>query len=243
MLQTRAWTLLAPAEWAVDGTMMPGSSCSSGTTPIFRAISPDGKTGEYFLPRTDWSWGAAAHPGADCLAFREVVSARDYLTYLIRIENLSFVREEPVPGLEERRQKRAALIRQGAINPNSSSDEARYRLRYSVGGTDVEEFMTAVVECSDAMVMGVGHADTCSTFVTRTFAPLGKLDAMRPTFDAMKLTLDQAWMNAWTQAMVQQYQKQRNNDNFVDHILDCQRAYGTNGRISVGSNCPNRQTY
>ena len=115
---------------------------------------------------------------------------------------------------------------------------------------------------------------------------------MQPTFDAMKLTLDPAWMNAWTAAMVQritrlsqqqtsamlaqgelaqqsrtgqqkafmassergreernanfrdqQYQKQRNNDNFVDHVLDCQRAYGTDSRISVGANCPNRQTY
>jgi hypothetical protein len=292
VLQTRAWTLMAPKDWVVDGTMMPGSSCSSGTTPIFRAVSADGKYGTYFLPRTDWAWGGAAHPGSDCLSFHEVVSARDYLTYLIRIENVSFVREEPVPGVEERRQKRAAMIRQGAINPNSSSDEARYRVRYSVAGADVEEFLTADVECSDSMVMGVGHSYACSTFVTRRFAPLGKLDAMQPMFEAMALTLDQGWMKAWTAAMVQritrlsqqqttamlqqgdlaqqsrtsqqqafmassergretrnanfkeqQYQKQRNNDNFVDHILDCQRAYGTNGRISVGSNCPNRQTY
>ncbi len=39
-----------------------------------------------------------------------------------------------------------------------------------------------------------------------------------------------------------QYQKQRNNDNYVDSILDCQRAYSGNARVSVG-NCPNRQTF
>ena len=39
-----------------------------------------------------------------------------------------------------------------------------------------------------------------------------------------------------------QYQKQRNNDNYVDHILDCQRAYSGTNRVSAG-NCPNRQTF
>jgi len=39
-----------------------------------------------------------------------------------------------------------------------------------------------------------------------------------------------------------QYRKQNNTDNFVDHILDCQRAYDGNVRISSG-NCPNRQTF
>jgi hypothetical protein len=39
------------------------------------------------------------------------------------------------------------------------------------------------------------------------------------------------------------YDKQRQSDDFVDHVLDCQRAYYSDGRISLGSNCPNRQTY
>ena len=39
-----------------------------------------------------------------------------------------------------------------------------------------------------------------------------------------------------------QYQKQNNNDNYVDYILGCQRAYSGNSRAS-GGNCPNRQTF
>ena len=40
-----------------------------------------------------------------------------------------------------------------------------------------------------------------------------------------------------------QFRKQQQTDNFVDHVLDCQRVYSGNTRVSVGSNCPNRQTY
>ena len=39
-----------------------------------------------------------------------------------------------------------------------------------------------------------------------------------------------------------QYEKQRRSDNFVDYVLDCSRYYGTSSRLSVGNNCPDRQT-
>jgi hypothetical protein len=39
-----------------------------------------------------------------------------------------------------------------------------------------------------------------------------------------------------------QYQKQNNTDNYVDFILDCQRSYSGNVRVS-DSSCPNRQTF
>jgi hypothetical protein len=39
-----------------------------------------------------------------------------------------------------------------------------------------------------------------------------------------------------------QYRKQNNNDNEVDYILGCQRAYSGNSRVSAGT-CPNRQTF
>jgi hypothetical protein len=41
----------------------------------------------------------------------------------------------------------------------------------------------------------------------------------------------------------QQQNKQVQSDNFVDYVLDCSRLYSGNTRVSVGSNCPNRQTF
>ena len=39
-----------------------------------------------------------------------------------------------------------------------------------------------------------------------------------------------------------QYQKQNNNDNYIDYIFNCQRAYVGTTRVS-GGNCPDRQTF
>ena len=42
---------------------------------------------------------------------------------------------------------------------------------------------------------------------------------------------------------IQQQNKQVQSDNFVDYVLDCSRIYSGAKRVSVGSNCPNRQTF
>jgi len=279
VLNMRAWSLSVPAGWRAEGTMLPGSSCNSGTTPVYRATSADGLSGVYFLPRLDWAWGAGVRASTDCLPWREVVSAKDFLTYQTRIEKAGFVSEQPAPSAS------------GGLPPGWTSDSARYLVRYSVNGRLVDEMLTDTVTCHHSMTMGVGEQYGCSALVERWFAPQGKLAAMLPTFEAMKLTLNQQWMNAWQSAVVSrtqqlyqsqtqallaqgrlagaqrmqahqdfmasfergrdiraerfkdgQYQKQRNSDNYVDHILDCQRSYSGNARVSVG-NCPNRQTF
>ena len=279
VLHMQAWLLDVPAGWRAEGTMLPGSSCNVGTTPVYRATSADGRTGAYFLPRVDWAWGAGARGANDCLPWHEVVSAKDFLTYQTRIEKVGFVSEQPAPAAG------------GGLPPGWTADTARYLVRYSVNGRPVDELLTGNVTCHQSMVMGIGEQHGCTAFVTRWFAPQGRLTAMLPTFEAMKLTLNQQWMSQWTAAMVNhtghlyqsqtdallaqgrlagaqrmqahrdfmdsfqrgrdvstevfkrgQYRKQSNNDNYVDYILDCQRAYSGNERVSVG-NCPNRQTF
>ncbi|MEP6574383.1 MAG: hypothetical protein ABJD11_16910 [Gemmatimonadota bacterium] len=290
VLQMPAWTLQVPEKWSAEGTMLPGSTCSSATTPVFRAASPDGKTGAYFLPRSDWAWGTGIRSGSDCLQFHEVVTAKDYLTYLIRIRQVGFVREEPVPELADLKAKTETMNQQMGGMRHITNDMARYEVRYSVNGQPVDEWITATVQCSDAAMMGNGHQYGCSAYVSRWFAPLGKLDAAIPSFKAMKLSLNQPWMDKWTAVMVQrvqaqskqqtdamleqgrlaqsqrmqehqdfmgsmqrgrdlrneqfkegQYQKTRNKEDYVDYILDCQRASNDKIRISVG-NCPVRET-
>lgn len=292
VLQMPAWSLALPAGWTADATMMPGTSCSPVTTPVYRATSADGKAGVYFLPRVDWAWGPAARPGADCLPVHEELSARNYLTSLIRSRGVGYVGDEPVPELAELRRNFAAQDRQSGGMRHSTADMARYRVRYEVNGQPVEEMDTVTTICSDAVFAAIGHQYSCSALATRWYAPLGQLQAMLPTMEAMKLTLNPQWMGRWTslmsarsndrsrqqtEALLQQgrlaqaartkehqafmtsmergrdirnqqfkehlFQKQHQSDDFVDYIVGCQRAYSGNNRVSVGSNCPNRQTY
>jgi hypothetical protein len=282
VLRMTAWTVPVPASWRAEGTMLPGSSCNSGTSPVFRVSSPDGLSGGFILPRTDWAWGAGVRSSADCMPWQEAVSARDFLTYQARIDKLGFVRDEPVPELADLRGQMARY--------DGTADMARYRVRYSLNGRPVEERITATITCQELTAMGVGTRHSCSAFVDRWFAPLGKLDAMLPTFGNMHPTINPQWMSEWTShsargmndlyapqtaALLDQgrlaqatrmqrhqefmtsmqvgrdrrdiafqerlYRKTENKENYVDHILDCQRAYSGVNRVSVG-NCPNRET-
>ncbi len=281
VLAMTAWTVAVPANWTAQGTMLPGSSCNSATSPIFKAASPDGRSGAYLLPRTDWAWGAGARSSGDCLPWHEAVSAKRFLAYQVGVEKVGFVREEPVPELADVHPQ-----------PGRTIDMARYLVRYAVHGQVVDEKLSATVTCGTTTLMAVGEQHSCSAFVTRWFAPTGKLDALVPTFRAMKFSLDQQWWGAWQAALADrfqrltqaqtarlleqgnlaqaqrmqahqaymasaqrgydlhnaqfrqgQYDKQRRSDNFVDYVLDCQRAYSGGNRVSVGSNCPNRQTF
>jgi len=280
VLNMPAWTLTVPAGWHADGTMLPGSACDGATSPIYRVTSPDGLSGVYLLPRSDWAWGAGAASSPSCLPFQEPVSAKDFLTYQTRIEKVAFVKDLPVPEL--------AAFRQSA---GPQADIAHYLVRYSVDGHPIDEVMTASVNCHQGNIIGIGLRHSCSAFVSRLFAPSGHLKAILRTYNAMKLKLNQEWMSAWTAAMVNRtralyqgetqrmlaqgelaqaarmqahdaymssmeqgreirnqnfnehlYQKQHNTDNFVDYVLDCQRAYSGNYRVS-GGNCPNRRTF
>ena len=281
VLRMTAWTLTLPASWTADGTMLPGSSCSRATSPVYRAMSPDGNTGVYFLPRTDWAWGAGVRPSNDCLPLSGPVSAKSYLSGLARIRGFEIVRDVPID----------AELADFRSNLRGWGDMARILVHYTVAGRPVEELMTATISCNQSMVMGVGQQGQCSANVKRWFAPAGQLQGMLPTFQALRMTLNQDWMQQWTAVMVQrtqrlyegqtqallaqgqlaqgqrmrehqdymaavgqsrdksnarfvagQYAKQRHNDDYVDMILDCQRLYSGDTRLSVGGNCPNRQT-
>jgi hypothetical protein len=276
VLKMRAWSLTAPANWDVAGTMMPPSSCAAGTSPTYRATSRDGSAGMYMDPRADWAWGAGARAGSDCLPFQSALSAKQYLGYTTRLAKVGVIRVDPIPL---------------APSPYATFDEARATVLYSVGGKPVEGFFDATVTCQQTNMIGIGVAHVCSGFIKRAFAPEAKFAALRPTFDAMRMTLNQAWMQQWTLSMQQasdrrsraqteamlyqgrlagqarmaehasymsamqqqadvrtgafeasQYRKQNNSDNEVDYILDCQRSYSGNVRVS-SSNCPNRQTF
>jgi hypothetical protein len=102
VLKMTAYTLNAPANWNADGAMVPNPSCAGGgPTPTYKVVSPDGLSGVFVPPRYDWAWGPAVPNQGDCLPLKQAMSAKDFLTYFIRIKQLGFVAEEPVPDAAE----------------------------------------------------------------------------------------------------------------------------------------------
>jgi len=292
VLGMRAWALDVPAGWRADGAMFPGTSCAGQTTPVYRAFAPDGLTGVYMLPPLTWAWGDHVRPGPDCLPLQQVISAKDFATYMTRVLGVGIIRENPPSANEIEQSRRAveAKNQQSRIQ-HVSTDFYRYRVGYSVNNQPMEESLEVNVLCIDTMVMAVGLQHSCSASVFRFFAPAKKLDAALPVFRSCKLTLDQQWWARWqwamadrlrrlsqaqTQAMLDQgrlagearmrehqafmvsfqqgadarnqrfeegkYRKQQMSENFIDHVTDCQRAYGTNVRVSA-PNCQARQTW
>lgn len=283
VLQMTAWTISAPAGWHVTGTVLPPSSCDPATPPVYKATSPDGSAGKVLLPATSWAWGSGVQPKADCTLAHEAISAEDFLTYYARQSHVGFVKTLPIPETD----------RMTADHPGETVDQAAYLARYSVGESKkaMEELLQATIVCTESASFGGGESHMCRALLFRSYAPLAKFDAMLPTFRAMKASLNQSWMTAWTDAMrsrintlyasqtkmllqqgalagaarmqehqdymatmqegadrekikfeAGQYQKQNNNDNFVDYIFNCQRAYAGTTRVSSG-NCPDRQTF
>jgi hypothetical protein len=276
-----AFTLSAPAGWHVEGTVLPPASCDATTPLVFRATSPDGLEGRYRLPSTSWAWGNAIQPRADCNLAQHPISAADFLTYYARNAHVGFVKTIEIPASQQI----------ASIHPGQTFDQAAMLARYSVGSRQMEEMLHATVFCTASTSIGIGTSHVCNATIVRSYAPYGKLEAMQPVFDIFKADMNDAWMNAWTNAMrtrvngtyaeqtrtmlqqgalagaarmkahqdymtsmqqgadreairfeAGQYQKQNNSDNYVDFILDCQRAYDGNVRVS-SSNCPNRQTF
>jgi hypothetical protein len=188
VLAMPAWTLAVPAGWSADGTMLPGTSCSGATTPVYKVTSPDGRTGAYFLPRVDWAWGPGARTGKDCLPWTRQVSAREFLRYQIGIEKAAFVAEEPVPP--------ASPMGYGA-----TLDQARGLVRYTVGSRAYDAIIEASVVCRSGNVAALGEMHLCSGLVRKWFGPAGTVVPNVHAFEAMRLTLNPEWMARWKAAM------------------------------------------
>jgi hypothetical protein len=187
-----AWTLALPAGWKADGTMMGGSSCSNVTSPVYKASSADGRTGADFLPRVDWAWGPGAHPKSDCAGWSSPLSAKKFLAYVIAAQQVHDERALPVPP-------------PSATRPGASLDQARELVQYYVGSQKYDAVLEGTVSCSTATMAVVGETHTCTGLVRKWYGPSGTVVPNLPMFEAIRLTLNQAWMTAWSNAMVRHF--------------------------------------
>jgi len=276
-LNMPAWTLQIPVGWKADGTVQPPPSCSTGSTPVYEAHSPDRQMAAYFLPQVAWAYGGGAPRAADCAPFDGATTAEKFLTYQFAAEHIGYVATlppEPAPPLA----------------PGWTIQNARLLGRYVVRGREFDVVMSGGVMCHPVPMTPM---HVCNGLVRRWDGPKGTVMRNIAMYDAIRLTVSPSWMEAWKRAMQRKvqgiydaetagllrqgeiagaarmrehqafmgaqqvaadkrnlafrehiYQKQRNSDNFVDYVLDCSRYYNQSGtsRISVGGNCPNRQT-
>ena len=118
---------------------------------MVRASSPDGLTGFYLLPRTDWAWGVIP-TGDDCPRSAGVSNARDYLNYFVRIRQLELVRELPVPELADAQRSLEPINRQAQGSMYLSTDMASGLVRYSVKDQPVEEWLTVTLSCNSEIL-------------------------------------------------------------------------------------------
>ena len=211
VLNMKAYSYSVPSNWAFDGGVIPGSSCVSAVTPFWRASSPDGLSGVKLLPRMDWSWASRPIPGLpptpDCLPFRQVMKARDFLGYMIPILGVQFAGEENEPENDEFQRQNQQFNRQQAPTV-WSGDRARVRVRYEINGKPVEELLAGMVMCHDSPVAYVQppvHTYSCSAFLWRAHAPAGQIQAAAAMLKSITGSYSQnpQWTQQWNSLMIQ----------------------------------------
>ena len=209
ILEQNALYLNVPNDWTAEGVMVPGSSCEPNPIPVYRASSADSLTGVYLLPRIDWSWPGPQQQ--DCSMWRERLSARDLLNHMVAILNVGFIQEEPEAGRDGYLQSLAQMNSKTSPGMVFQGDMARFLVRYELNGHPVEEWLSAQVQCVDRRIMGpntVTH--TCSAWIRRFRAPLGKLHGLGEMFHNLQKSeqFDQQWNQRWNALMANRIRNQ-----------------------------------
>ena len=203
-LNMKAYSMTIPPDWTFHGIVVQGTPCAVGAFPVFRTSSPDGLVGMKMLPRLDWTWSESRNyqpkPNAACLPYQKEIPATDFLKYMIKILNVEFVRDEPVPQLAENRRNAAA---RSTPQFTSTVDQASARVRYNINKIQIDEVLAVFVGCSVYTLPNLGRQHTCSGNVTRYWAPQGQYS--QDTFKAIFKTfaIDQEWSAKWNAVMVQ----------------------------------------
>jgi hypothetical protein len=204
VLNRNAYYVTIPANWKFEGTVYPGPECQENPMTVFRASSADGLTGVYLLPRIDWSWLTPAAPnirdGAGCMPFHNDMPARDFLTYMIGVLKVGFVREvDTTAELAKMRRQTDELNAKSRPTTTFSTDAARFIVRYELNGHPIEELTGVTLSCSAQSFGGRTYLHRCSAFVKRLYAPLGQLQAQFGVFQTISASesFDQQWNAQW----------------------------------------------
>ncbi|HLK69584.1 MAG TPA: hypothetical protein VKU19_39410 [Bryobacteraceae bacterium] len=215
--------LLIPADWQSQGATQWNikDSCNTIQT-TFRSSGPDGRAFEVF-PTYNWAWAddptplrAAAQQkaqfGTRPCDITQPMSAADYIRRNIgKVRaNAQIVSIEPMPNYLQKLQQQARQTEQMATRYNLRQvvrpDVARARLRYTLNGRAVEEWVMATTVTTGTLGpsmdirtgrMGQAYSYNCTANACAARAPAGQLDANEKFFDMIlsSIRVDQAWQS------------------------------------------------
>ena len=222
--------MLVPLDWSSDGatTWNPKDNCNIVQTTL-RAQGPDGRAIE-IIPVYNWSWADDPRPLQMAAAQRaqfgmrgcDVIPPMKAADYLRR--NLGRWRPgaqvsaiEPAPRLAGKLQEHARQIeqmgRQYGLQQRVTPDAVRARLRYSLNGRPVEEWLYVVTSSTatlgpsmnlQTMQMTQAYTYNCLGYAVAVRAPEGKLDASERFFELIAGTYQTGpeWQQHYNQAMM-----------------------------------------
>ena len=221
-LNMTAYDVNVPGNWKFQGAFLQGSSCEHLAFPVFRMYSPDGLTEVRRYPRLDWTWAnfgnnpnikAPAHP--DCLNIKKALTGKEFLTYIMGVLQIAYVRDAPVPQAAID-QKKKFLDQLNATSANNakmtkmppivqSFDFASAFGEYKNGTFQMEAQLQAGVSCIRSPLMNPGtFTETCNANVRVVRAPKGQLAAALTMIEADKIGAGEnaQWAQKYFQAQM-----------------------------------------
>ncbi|MGA8937544.1 MAG: hypothetical protein WB439_00110, partial [Acidobacteriaceae bacterium] len=187
----RAFNISIPANWKLQGTVLPGPECSRVPIPVFRAYSRDGLSEMRLMPAFNWTFhpnNHAFHGVSGCLNYTGPMTAAQFLDKfeeMLGTHGMQVIGPMPVgSAYEQRVVKIADNMSHIAPNIHGSTTAAAVRVETRNGTFIIEQRLRAYVECriftSGPDINGGG----CSAHVDIERAPKGKFDAVCALVDA-----------------------------------------------------------
>ena len=271
--QMTAYTLEVPATWKYAGIIARPPGChSTGASMKYTTQSADGLTAIVFLPGVAWSWSSSPNmqrimeqthcPGVDIDSAASLLvniavpnlhpNAKIVAVLPLLPEGQARIAEQ----LTKAREQNAAMARQYGQQPQKLTiDGARVRVQYERDGQQVEEMISAVIDCNESQMPALAGQPastrrSCSSRGTvMTRAPLGHLDELmalpqfkafsgslqpNPTWQA-RLARDQqaAFQQAQAANNAQFQQMMRNSEAAHQQMLANGRAFNENMRANT----------
>ena len=88
------FTTTFPEDWVFLRKITRGTPCVAGTTPFYRASSPDGLSGDKMFPRFDSGWSNnpiyTPQGNSGCLAREGEIRAADFLKHMVSLLHVEY---------------------------------------------------------------------------------------------------------------------------------------------------------
>jgi hypothetical protein len=213
---SEAFSFLMPVDWAFKGGLIwITDNPAMPATSAFTVSNTRGTEEFEVFPNQPFFWSdnrqlLSMFPAGSKYFGNEVqpvMSARQAIRQVVlprfrsKVDNLSVIREEPVPELA--RAIKAMANPQGGVIANF--DASKLRIEYSVGGSSMEEEIYAVVESYSFPVQAWGHVKYNTNwtvdYIFSYKAAKGKLEAASKIFETITYSfqVNKYWYNKYVQ--------------------------------------------